>query len=59
MTLEEAINFKQSVIELDWAKNKKSSYKGITYYHFTTDYSKLTECSKEQNARFRTLAQSL
>jgi len=47
MTLEEAINFKQPVIELDWAKNKKSSYKGISYYHFTTEYSKLTEYSKE------------
>lgn len=51
--------FKQPVIELDWAKNKKSSYKGITYHHFTTDYSKLTECTEEQNSRFRSLAQSL
>ena len=50
--------FKQPVIELNWAKNKKSSYKGITYHHFTTDYSKVTECSAEQNDRFRTLAQS-
>lgn len=55
----EGSEYKQPVIELDWAKNKKSSYKGITYHHFTTDYSKVTECSEEQNERFRILAQSL
>ena len=55
----EASEYKQPVIELDWAKNKKSSYKGITYYHFTTNYSKVTECSKEQMDRFRALSQSI
>ena len=43
------------VIELDWAKNKKSSFKGRTYHTFLSNYSKVTECSKERMDRFNTL----
>lgn len=56
---DDASDFKQPIIELDWAKNKKSSYKGVTYHHFTTNFSKVTECTEEQCQRFRTLAQSV
>ena len=40
------------VIELDWAKNKKSSYKGRTYQTFVTNYSQVRECSREVCERF-------
>lgn len=44
-------NEKHPVIELDFAKNKKSSFKGRLYYYFTPDYSyvhevSLAECRK-------------
>ncbi len=43
---------KKPVIELDWAKNKKSSFKGRTYHYFTPDYSSVTECDKDVLARY-------
>ena len=46
---------KMPVIELDWAKNKKSSYKGRTYHYFTPNYSRVTECSIEAMKRFDAL----
>ena len=45
-------NEKHPVIELDWAKNKKSSYKGRTYHYFIPNYSCVTECSKEAMDRY-------
>ena len=47
------------VIELDWAKNKKSSFKGRTYQSFITNMSKVTECSKEVSDRFDNLIYSV
>jgi replicative DNA helicase len=49
---------KQPIIELDWAKNKKSSYKGRTYNYFTPEYSSVSECSKEVSKRFDALIYS-
>lgn len=40
------------VIELNWAKNKKSSYKGMTYQTFVTDHSRVQECSQTISERF-------
>lgn len=36
------------VIEIDWAKNKKSSFKGRTFYNFIPDLSLTTEASEER-----------
>lgn len=46
------------IIEIQWAKNKKSSFKGRTYCHFVPNYSKVTECVKEENSRFDNLIYS-
>lgn len=43
---------KQPIIELDWAKNKKSSYKGRTYHFFTPEYSSVRECDKDSMTRY-------
>ena len=40
------------VIELNWAKNKKSSYKGMTYQTFVTNHSLVRECPEETCERF-------
>lgn len=47
--------FKQPIIELDWAKNKKSSYKGRTYHYFVPDYSKAVECEEAESRRYDAL----
>lgn len=47
--------FKQPIIELDWAKNKKSSYKGRTYHYFVPDYSKAVECDEIVSRRYDAL----
>ncbi len=47
--------YKKPIIELEWAKNKKSSYKGISYMKFKTECSLVTECSAEQSERYRLL----
>ena len=43
---------KHPVFEIQWAKNKASSFKERTYCFFTPEYSKATECSKELAAQF-------
>ena len=52
---EEGRDDKRPVIELDWAKNKKSSFKGRTYYYFVDNMSRATECDEEVTDRFNTL----
>lgn len=44
-----------AVIEIDWAKNKKSSYKGRSFCMFMPYYSKCKESSKEDADRFEAL----
>lgn len=39
---------KLPIIELDWAKNKKSSYKGVDFFNFTPDFSQLIQCTNEE-----------
>jgi replicative DNA helicase len=55
---EEGVEGKQPIIEFDWAKNKKSAFKGRTYSYFTPEYSKMTECSKDVMNRFDALIYS-
>lgn len=50
--------YKQPIIELDWAKNKKSSYKGRTYHYFQPNFSKCIECSVPVCQRFDALIYS-
>ncbi len=40
---EENVDEKKPVIEIDWAKNKKSSYKGRTYHYFVPNFSHVKE----------------
>lgn len=40
------------VIELDWAKNKNSSYKGRTYYYFVPEESRLSEAKQDAKRSF-------
>lgn len=49
---------KGAVVELDWAKNKVSSFKGRTYQNFFTNYSKMVECTAEETERFNRLIYS-
>lgn len=46
------------IIEIQWAKNKKSSFKGITYCNLIPNFSKVTECTLEQMQRFNNLRYS-
>lgn len=50
---------KQPVMELNWAKNKKSSFKGLTFYHFIPDFSLLLECSPEDAKYYQNVIYSL
>ena len=43
---------KHPVIELDFAKNKKSSYKGRTYHYFRPDFSLVREVSLEEMKKY-------
>lgn len=43
---------KLPILEIDWAKNKKSSYKGRTYTYFIPEYSKATECNENDTKIF-------
>lgn len=45
-------NEKHPIIELDWAKNKKSSFKGRTYHYFVPNCSAVRECNKEVMDRY-------
>lgn len=44
-----------AIIELDWAKNKKSSYKGRTFCMFKPYYSLTKECDEQDAKRYETL----
>lgn len=46
---------KKPIIELDWAKNKKSSYKGRSFCFFSPEHSKAIECPEEIGKRFSAL----
>ena len=46
---------KQPILELDWAKNKISSYKGRTFCYFSPEYSKSIECVEDDARRFNAL----
>ena len=53
--LREGDEFKQPILEIDWAKNKKSSYKGRSFCYFRPEYSKAIECDEEAIKRFSAL----
>lgn len=44
--------FKTPILELDWAKNKKSSFKGRSFCYFRPEYSKAIECDEEAIKRY-------
>lgn len=46
------------IIEINWAKNKRSSYKGNSYCYFLPEYSKTVECSLEDMKRYDSLLYS-
>ena len=47
------------ILEMDWAKNKKSSYKGRTFNMFRPNWSQIKECSKSAMEGFeQTIMQS-
>lgn len=52
-------DFKLPVIEILWAKNKQSSFKGRTYCYFKTEFSRVWECGKEATERYNSLLYSL
>lgn len=54
----EGLPTKYPVLELDWAKNKKSSFKGRDYYYFIPEYSLATECNENDVKRFDTIIYS-
>ena len=45
-------NEKHPVIEVQWAKNKASSFKERIYYYFEPNYSKIVECPIAQIEQF-------
>lgn len=46
---------KKPIIELDWAKNKKSSFKGRSFNYFSPEHSKAMECDENTGKRFSAL----
>lgn len=46
---------KGAVIEIDWGKNKKSSFKGRTFTKFMPYFSLCKECNKEEANRYEAL----
>ena len=52
---EEGVDEKLPVIEFDWAKNKKSSFKGRTFAYFAPQMSRATECGIDAARRFNAL----
>lgn len=46
---------KKPIIELDWAKNKKSSYKGRSFNYFSPEHSKAIECDEQISKRYNAL----
>ena len=51
-TLPENQREKQPVIEIAWAKNKASSYKGKSYCYFIPEFSKMIEVSEQDKAKY-------
>lgn len=51
---EESIE-KKPVIEIDWAKNKMSSYKGVTFCNFAPDYNKCIEANEDASFRYNAI----
>lgn len=47
--------FIQPVIELDWAKNKRSEFKGRSFYYFVPKYSYVQECVSSDIERFNNI----
>lgn len=52
---EEGSDEKLPIIEFDWAKNKKSSYKGRTFNYFSPQYSRAVETPMDALIRFNAL----
>lgn len=50
---------KRPILEMDWKKNKKSSYKGRSYLFFVPEFSKTREADKESSDRFDALVYEL
>lgn len=48
-------SIKEPILELDWAKNKKSTYKGKSFCYFKPEFSKTIECDEEANKRYSAL----
>lgn len=48
-------DFKQPVIEIRWAKNKQSSFKGYTFCYFETNFSRVWECGREKTKEYTAL----
>lgn len=46
---------KEPVIEMDWSKNKVSSYKGRTFNYFAPGFSRAVECGEDASRRFNGL----
>lgn len=40
------------VIEIDWAKNKKSSYKGRSFCYFSPEFSRVVECDEQRSRAY-------
>lgn len=53
--LQEGGEFKEPILEIDWAKNKKSSFKGRSFCYFRPEYSKAIECDIEAIKRYSAL----
>lgn len=45
----------EPIIEINWAKNKKSSFKGNSFCYFIPEYSKVIECAENEMNRYKTL----
>ena len=46
---------KEPILEMDWSKNKVSSYKGRTFNYFSPEFSRAVECGEEASKRFNGL----
>lgn len=49
---------KHPVIEIQWAKNKASSFKERLYYYFSPEYSKIVECTAEVMSQYNQIIYS-
>ena len=52
---EEGNDDKLPLVEFDWAKNKKSSFKGRTFCYFAPHMSRAAECGIDETRRFNAL----